>query len=43
VFDVLRIGRERGLVIGKVVMDSAKFIKLCRSLDVDVNKFSWLF
>lgn len=37
VSDCVRIARERGIVMGNVVMDSTALIKLCHSLDMNVK------
>ena len=36
-FDVVRIARERGFIVGEVVMDSQGLIKLCKVLGVNIE------
>lgn len=37
VFDVVRMARERGFIVGEVVMDSQRLIKFCNVLGFDVE------
>ena len=43
VFDVLKVLREEGIVCGRVVIDSQRFIKRCHVLGFDIREFKFLY